>query len=47
VTVEEVIPGHRDAGRLFEAGGIRSFVREQASGAPVLCMHGVPASSFV
>jgi pimeloyl-ACP methyl ester carboxylesterase len=47
VTVEEVIARHRDAGRFFEAGGVRSFVREQGSGEPVVCMHGVPASSFV
>jgi haloalkane dehalogenase len=47
VTVQEVIAGHRDAGRFFEAAGVRTFVREQGSGEPVLCMHGVPASSFL
>jgi haloalkane dehalogenase len=47
VTVEEVIAGHRDAGRFFEAGGVRSFVREHGSGEAVLCIHGVPASSFL
>jgi pimeloyl-ACP methyl ester carboxylesterase len=47
VTVEEVIAGRRYAGHFFEAGGVPSFVREQGSGELVVCMHGVPASSFV
>jgi pimeloyl-ACP methyl ester carboxylesterase len=41
------IEEHRAAGREFEAGGVRSFVREQGSGDPVVLMHGVPVSSFV
>ena len=47
MTSREVIEAHREAGRLFEAGGVTSFVREQGEGDPVLCMHGVPASSFL
>jgi hypothetical protein len=43
----DVLSRHRAAGRELEAAGIRSFVREQGDGEPVLCMHGVPASSFV
>jgi haloalkane dehalogenase len=43
----EVIASHRDAGRRFAAGGIESFVRERGDGEPVLCLHGVPASSFL
>jgi len=42
-----VIAEHRAAGRQFEAGAVRSFVREQGEGEAVLCMHGVPASAFV
>ena len=42
----DVVAGHRSAGLEFEAGGTRSFVREQGEGEVVLCMHGVPASSF-
>lgn len=45
--VAEVIDIHSAAGRRFEAGGVRSFVREQGSGASVVCVHGVPASSFL
>jgi haloalkane dehalogenase len=48
VTSREVIAEHRAAGRLFEAGGVGSFVREAgrpAQGDPVLCIHGVPASN--
>jgi haloalkane dehalogenase len=46
-TSAEVIDRHRDAGREFEAGGVRSFVREQGDGDPVVCVHGVPVSCFV
>ena len=41
------IERHRDAGRSFEAGGTRSFVREQGSGEAVVLLHGVPTSSFL
>jgi pimeloyl-ACP methyl ester carboxylesterase len=45
--VAELIDIHSAAGRRFVAGGVRSFVREQGNGAPVLCVHGVPTSSFL
>ena len=45
--VAEAIERHRAAGREFEAAGVRSFVREQGEGDPVVLMHGVPVSSFL
>jgi haloalkane dehalogenase len=45
--VAEVIEIHSAAGRRFEAGGVRSFVREQGEGPDVVLLHGVPASSFL
>ena len=45
--IDDVIDRHRNAGREFSAGGTRSFVREQGAGAPVVCLHGVPTSSFL
>jgi haloalkane dehalogenase len=45
--VADAIEGHRAAGREFEAGGVRSFVREQGEGEPVVLMHGIPVSSFL
>src|SRR5262245_2832266 len=45
--VAEAIEEHRAAGREFEAGGVRSFVREQGDGAPVVLMHGIPVSSYL
>jgi haloalkane dehalogenase len=42
-----VVEGHRAAGREFEAAGVQSFVREEGEGEPVVCLHGVPASSFL
>jgi pimeloyl-ACP methyl ester carboxylesterase len=46
----DVVSEHRAAGRRFEAAGVGSFVREAgppAGGEPVVCLHGVPASSFL
>ncbi len=45
----EVIEVHRAAGRGFEAGGLRSFVRERGSpkGGTAVLVHGVPSSSFL
>jgi haloalkane dehalogenase len=45
--VTEAIEEHRAAGREFEAGGVRSFVREQGDGDPVVLMHGIPVSSYL
>lgn len=47
MTAREVVERHRSLGRPFDAGGIRSFVREEGSGEPVVCIHGVPMSSFL
>ncbi len=47
MTAEEVVERHRAAGRRFDALGVGSFVREEGSGDAVVCMHGVPASSFL
>ena len=45
--VAEAIEQHRRAGREFEAGGLRSFVREEGDGEAVVLMHGIPVSSFL
>jgi haloalkane dehalogenase len=45
-TAADILARHEAAGRYFEAAGVRSFVREQGKGDPVVCLHGVPASSF-
>lgn len=47
MTSAEVVERHRAAGRFFEADGVRSFVRERGDGDPVVCLHGVPTSSFL
>lgn len=47
MTSREVVERHKSAGRYFEAGEIRSFVREDGDGDPVVLMHGVPTSSFL
>lgn len=45
--VERVIAAHQAAGREFEAGGVRSFVRAQGEGEPIVLFHGIPSSSFL
>jgi pimeloyl-ACP methyl ester carboxylesterase len=47
VNSRHVIEQHRAAGRRFSARGVESFVREEGDGEAVLCIHGVPASSFL
>ena len=48
MTSRDVLDAHRAAGRRFEAAGVGSFVREHGEGiTPVVCLHGVPASSFL
>lgn len=47
MTSAEVVAAHRAAGRAFDAAGVRGFVREAGEGDAVVCMHGVPASSFL
>lgn len=47
MTSREVVERHRAAGRFFEVGAVRSFVLDEGRGEPVVCVHGVPASSFL
>jgi haloalkane dehalogenase len=47
MTSREVVEQHRAAGREFEVDGVRSFVREEGEGGPVVCLHGVPSSCFL
>ena len=47
MTSAEVVEAHRAAGREFEVDGLRSFVLDQGEGDPVVCIHGVPSSSFL
>ena len=43
----QIIDAHRLAGRRFTAAGTESFLREEGSGEAVVCIHGVPTSSFL
>jgi pimeloyl-ACP methyl ester carboxylesterase len=43
----ELLAWNAEDGRLFTAGGVRSFVREDGAGPTVLCMHGMWGSSFL
>ncbi len=45
--VANEISRHEAKGRRFEAGGVESFVLDQGDGDPVVCLHGVPVSSFL
>lgn len=47
MSARTVIDRHRDAGRFYEVDGLRSFVRDEGDGEPVICIHGVPTSSFL
>lgn len=44
----QVIAEHERSGSYFTvAGRMESFVLDHGSGEPLVCMHGVPASSFL
>jgi len=45
--VNEAIARHSASGFRFEAGGVRSFARQEGDGADVVLLHGVPTSSFL
>lgn len=47
MSAARLIAEHRAAGRAFLAGDVRSFVRDEGEGDPVVCVHGIPASSFL
>ncbi|MGD0704688.1 MAG: alpha/beta fold hydrolase [Trebonia sp.] len=41
-----LLAAHRAAGHPFTAGGVRSFVREEGAGPPVVFIHGMLGASF-
>ena len=45
--MSDAVDRHEAAGRRFEAAGTGSFVLEEGDGPPVVCIHGVPSSSFL
>ncbi len=46
-TVTNVIQEHEASGRYFQVDGIKTFALSYGRGEPVLCVHGVPTSSFL
>ncbi len=42
-----LVQAHQEAGRFFIVDGVKSFVRDTGQGEAVVCMHGVPSSSFL
>lgn len=45
--VLDVIKEHEASGRYFEVEGTRAFAMDKGTGEAVLCIHGVPTSSFL
>lgn len=46
-SVNQVIEEHEASGTYFEVDGIKTFALVYGRGEPVLCLHGVPTSSFL
>lgn len=46
-SVAEVIREHEASGSYFDVDGIKTFALKYGRGEPVLCLHGVPTSSFL
>jgi haloalkane dehalogenase len=45
--VDAVIQAHERSGYRLAVGGVETFVLDLGEGPPVVCLHGVPASSFL
>lgn len=43
----DAIARHEQQGRFFTAAGVSSFVLDEGEGPPVVCLHGVPVSSYL
>lgn len=46
-SITEVIAGHEAKGKYIEVAGVRTFTLSHGRGEAVLCVHGVPTSSFL
>ena len=47
IDVDALIDAHERSGYRLDVGGIDTFVPDQGHGQLVVCLHGVPASSFL
>lgn len=47
ISVEKIIGRHEASGKYFNVNGLQCFAIDQGSGEAVLCLHGVPTSSFL
>jgi pimeloyl-ACP methyl ester carboxylesterase len=45
--IETVIKEHEATGKYFDVDGVKTFASIKGRGEPVLCIHGVPTSSFL
>tara|TARA_R100000935_G_C2837337_1_gene168903 strand:+ start:1970 stop:2866 length:897 start_codon:yes stop_codon:yes gene_type:complete len=46
-SVESIIEMHEASGKYFNVNGLKCFALDQGEGEAVLCLHGVPTSSFL
>ena len=46
-SIKSVIEEHESSGKYFDVDGVKTFAMVQGRGEPVLCVHGVPTSSFL
>lgn len=47
LSVDQVIEQHRASGKFIKVDGVQTFALDYGSGEAVLCLHGVPTSSFL
>lgn len=46
-STEEIITEHENSGKYFKVDGLQTFALDYGEGEPILCIHGVPTSSFL
>ncbi|PRX38821.1 alpha/beta fold hydrolase [Salegentibacter salegens] len=47
ISVETILENHEASGKYFDVNGLKCFALDKGSGEAVLCLHGVPTSSFL
>lgn len=47
MSASDELARHEQRGHYFTAEGVRSFALDDGEGPPVLCLHGVPVSSYL
>lgn len=46
-TIDQIVDEHYTSGKYIQVGDLKTFALDYGEGTPVLCIHGVPTSSYL